>query len=66
MKNKIFKYFFIFILVVIFFYFIRTIFTDYNSQRSVSACIMAKKKTSKTFDLKKAKKYCEEEIRKQK
>ena len=62
MKNKIFKFFFIFVGIIIVFYFIRTYFSDYNLQKSVSACILAKKQTSKTFDLKKAKKYCKESI----
>ena len=62
MKNKIFKFFFIFLGIIIVFYFIRTNFSDYNLQKSVSACILAKKQTSKTFDLKKAKKSCKESI----
>jgi len=40
-------------------------FSDYNLKRSVSACIVAKQQTSKTFDAKKARKYCEEKIKKQ-
>ena len=40
-------------------------FSDYNLNRSVSACIVAKQQTSKTFDAEKARKYCEEKIKKQ-
>ena len=42
-----------------------TMFSDYNLKKTVSACIVAQKQTSKSFDLKKAKKICEEDIRKQ-
>ena len=41
-------------------------FKDYNFNRSVSACVMAKQQTSETFDFEKAKKFCEETIKKQK
>ncbi len=42
-----------------------TMFSDYNLKKTVSACILAQKQISKSFDLKKAKKICEEDIRKQ-
>ena len=65
MKNKISK--FIFILFVIFvIYFLRTNFSEYNIKKTVSACVLAKKQTSKSFDQQKAKKSCEESIRKKK
>ena len=65
MKNKISK--FIFILVgIIAIYLLRTNFSEYNLKKTVSACIIAQKRTSKSFDLQKAKKFCEKEIRKQK
>ena len=38
--------------------------SDHNLNKSISACIVAKKQTSKSFDLVKAKKFCEKEIRK--
>jgi len=63
MKNKISK--FIFILFIIFvIYFLRTYFSEYNLKKTLSACILAQKQTSKSFDLEKAKKFCEESIRK--
>ena len=42
-----------------------TVFSDYNLKKTVSACILAKKQISKSFDIKKAKKFCEDDIRKQ-
>ena len=38
--------------------------SDYNLDKTVSACIVAKKKTSEVFDPKKAKEFCIEEIKK--
>ena len=38
--------------------------SDHNLNKSISACIVAKKQTSKSFDLKQSKKFCEEEIKK--
>ena len=65
MKNKILN--FIFILFVIFLiYFVRTIFSEYNLKKTLSACILAQKQTSKSLDIKEAKKFCEESIKKQK
>ena len=47
-------------------YFLKNNFTEYNLSKSISACVLAQKKTSKSFDLEKSKKYCEEQVRKQK
>ena len=38
--------------------------SDYNINKSISACIVAQKKTSKSFDLEKSKIFCETEIKK--
>ena len=38
--------------------------SDYNLKKSVSACIVAQKKTLESFDPKKAKKFCEKEVKK--
>ena len=38
--------------------------SDHNLNKSISACIVAQKQTSKSFDLKQAKKRCKEEITK--
>ena len=39
-------------------------FNNYNLKRTVSACILAQKQTSQSFDPKKAKELCEEDIKK--
>ena len=67
MKKKNLKFIFIFILIAIFVvYFLRINFAEYNLKRTISACIVAKKRTSKTFNLQEAKKFCEDEIKRQK
>ena len=40
-------------------------YSDHNLNKSISACVLAQKQTSKSFDLKQAKKLCKEEINKQ-
>ena len=39
--------------------------SDYNLNKTISACMVAQKQTSESFDTDKARKYCEEEIKKQ-
>ena len=39
-------------------------YSDHNLNKTISACIVANKQTSKAFDLKQAKKFCEEKIKK--
>jgi len=39
--------------------------SDYNLNKTISACMVAQKQTSESFDVDKARKYCEEEIKKQ-
>ena len=43
-------------------------YSDHNLNKTISACVVAQKQTSKSldksFDLKQSKKFCEEEIRK--
>ena len=39
-------------------------YSDHNLNKSISACVLAQKQTSKSFDLEQAKKLCEEEITK--
>tara|TARA_B100000029_G_scaffold509420_1_gene598550 strand:+ start:951 stop:1154 length:204 start_codon:yes stop_codon:yes gene_type:complete len=65
MKRNLLRFVFI-LFGIIFIYFLKNNFTEYNLEKSISACIMAKKQTSKSFDLKEAKKDCEDKIRKQK
>ena len=47
-------------------YFARTNFSEYNLSKTILACVAVQKQTSKSFDLEKSKKYCEEKIKKQK
>ena len=63
MKNTISKLAFILVILILL-YFLRTCFTEYNLKKTVSACILAQKQTSKTFDLQKAKDFCKKEIEK--
>jgi len=42
----------------------QTKYGEYNSKRTISACIVAVKKTTKNFDPEKAKKFCKEKINK--
>ena len=62
--NKILKYIFVLAGLIIVIYFLRTNFSQYNLKKTVSACILAQKQTSKTFDLQKAKDFCKKEIEK--
>ncbi len=38
--------------------------SDFNLNRSISACMVAQKKISESFDPDKAREYCKEEIKK--
>ena len=65
MKDKILKLIIIFFgLIVI--YLSKTKFSEYNLQKAISACVVAQKRTSQSFDLEKSKKYCEEQVKKEK
>tara|TARA_B100001123_G_scaffold157866_1_gene182662 strand:+ start:826 stop:1017 length:192 start_codon:yes stop_codon:yes gene_type:complete len=63
MKRNLLRFIFI-LFGIIFIYFLKNSFAEYNLEKSISACVVAKKQTSKSFDLAKAKKDCEEKIRK--
>ena len=65
MKKIIPKLIFILITIALI-YFLKTNFAEYNIEKSISACVLGEKRTAESFDIKKAKKYCEEQIRKQK
>jgi len=41
-------------------------YSDYNLNRTVAACILGQQRTSESFNAEKAKKFCKEEIKKQK
>ena len=49
---------------VIVLYIFQTKYSDYNLNKTISACIVAQKQTAKSFDLKQAKKFCQEEVTK--
>ena len=59
MKNKVLRFIFILLVGIIVFYLLRISFSEYNLQKTVSACILAQAQTSKSFDPEKAKKFCE-------
>ena len=65
LKNNFLK-FIVILLGVVVIYFLRTNFSEYNLGKSISACVVAQKRTSESFDYEKAKKFCEDEIREQK
>ena len=64
MKNKILKFILIILVVMSTIYILRISFSEYNLKKTLSACILAQKQTSQSFDLEKAKKFCEKSIRK--
>ena len=47
---------------VIVLYIFQIKYSDHNLNKSISACIVAQKQISKSFDLKQAKKRCKEEV----
>ena len=49
---------------VIVLYLFQTKYSDHNLNKTISACVVAQKQTSKSFDLKQSKKFCEEKIKK--
>ena len=63
MKNKIKSILFI-LFSILALWFVRFQYSDYNLNKTISACVVAKKKTSKSFDKEQAKKFCTEEIKK--
>ena len=52
------------ILGVIVLYIFQTKYSDHNLNKTISACVVAQKQTSESFDLKQAKKFCQDEIKK--
>ena len=42
----------------------RTMFKEHNLKKTISACIVAQKQTSESFDPEKAKKMCEKRMQK--
>ena len=53
----------IFIIVAVF---VITKFSDHNLKKSISACVLAQLQTAELPDAEKAKKFCEEQVKKEK
>ena len=53
-------------IIAVYFYFFKEKFSEYNLKKSISACVVAQKRTSETFNLEESKKYCEKEVKKAK
>ena len=64
MKNKMFTVILILVTIIII-YSQRKNFREYTLKKTISSCVIAQKRTSISFDIEKAKKFCEEKIRKQ-
>ena len=62
MKNKIFTTVLL-ILAAIVLYLVNLKYKQHNLNKVIEACVVAKKKTSKDFNLDEAKSYCENEIK---
>ena len=65
MKDKISKLIIILFGVIII-YFAKTEFSEHNLKKSISACLVVQKRILESFNLEISKKYCEEQVRKQK
>ena len=63
MKSKT-KNIILLIVGIVFLLVTRTMFKEYNLKKTISACIVAQKQTSKSFDPEKAKKMCEKRMQK--
>lgn len=64
MNKKILNYVIFIIIAIILLYFARNNYKDFNINKAISACVLAKKQTSQNFDKDLVKKNCEEKIRK--
>ncbi len=64
MNKKILNYIIFIIIAVVLLYFARNNYRDFNINKAISACVLAKMQTSKNFDKNTAKKKCEDEINK--
>jgi len=63
MNKKILNYIIFIIISLILLYFARNNYRDFNINKAISACVLAKKQTSENFEKDLVKKKCEEEIR---
>tara|TARA_B100000131_G_C17590876_1_gene399127 strand:+ start:102 stop:308 length:207 start_codon:yes stop_codon:yes gene_type:complete len=64
MNKKIMNYLIFIIIASILLYFARNNYKEFNINKTISACVLAKNQTNENFDKDLAKKECEEKIRK--
>ena len=64
MNKKILNYLIFIIIASILLYFARNNYKDFNINKAISACILAKKQNSANFDKDLVKKECEDKIKK--
>ena len=64
MNKKLLNYLLFIIIASILLYFARNNYKEFNINKAISACILAKKQTSTNFDKDLVKKECEEDIKK--
>ncbi len=62
MNKKLLNYIIFIIIAVILLYFARNNYKDFNINKAISACVLAKMQTSENFDKNVVKKNCEDEI----
>ena len=63
-KYKFLKFIIIFsVIIAVYFFFFKERFDEYNLSKSISACVVAQKRTSESFNLEESQKYCEEQVR---
>ena len=63
MNKKILNYIIFITIALILLYFARNNYRDFNINKAISACVLAKMQTSENFEKDLVKKKCEEEIR---
>ena len=63
MKNKT-KNIILLIVGIVFLLITKTMFKEHNLKKTISACIVAERQTSESFDPEKAKKMCEKRMQK--
>ena len=63
MKNKT-KNIILLIVGIVFLLVTKTMFKEHNLKKTISACIVAERQTSESFDPEKAKKMCEKRMQK--
>ena len=63
MKNKILTVISVIVGIIILFL-VRNIFSDYNLNKTIAACILAQKQTSNSFNIEEAEQICVDRIRK--